>query len=221
MQISRRGRLRAKREHLHKRMSMCLYELVPGGVRAYEAAGELLKVLAAPARLAIVAELAEQPRFVHELVERLEMSQPLVSHHLRILRGAGRRRGAPRPGSRLLPGRPACRPHRRRRHPSQQGGTMTSTGHGTHDEHPHAHGPGCGHASAGHEGHVDYIHDGHAHAAHEGHYDEHGLPHAAHEGHGHVHGDSCGHEAVAHGDHVDYAHEGHRHAAHEGHYDEH
>lgn len=40
------------------------------------------------ARLAIVAELADQPRFVHELVERLEMSQPLVSHHLRILRGA-------------------------------------------------------------------------------------------------------------------------------------
>jgi ArsR family transcriptional regulator, zinc-responsive transcriptional repressor len=69
-------------------MSICLYDLVPGGTRAYEAAGELLKVLAAPARLAIVAELAEQPRFVHELVERLEMSQPLVSHHLRILRGA-------------------------------------------------------------------------------------------------------------------------------------
>ena len=56
--------------------------------RATRRPGELLKVLAAPARLAIVAELAEQPRFVHELVERLEMSQPLVSQHLRILRGA-------------------------------------------------------------------------------------------------------------------------------------
>ena len=67
---------------------MCLYELVPGGARAYEAAAGLLKVLSAPARLAIVAELAEQPRFVHELVGRLEMSQPLVSHHLRVLRGA-------------------------------------------------------------------------------------------------------------------------------------
>ena len=74
--------------HLHKQICMCLYELVPARTRAYEAAGELLKVLAAPARLAIVAELAEQPRFVHELVERLEMSQPLVSQHLRILRGA-------------------------------------------------------------------------------------------------------------------------------------
>lgn len=67
---------------------MCLYRTVPGGTRAYEAAGDLLKVLSAPARLAIVAELTKQPRFVHELVERLEMSQPLVSQHLRILRGA-------------------------------------------------------------------------------------------------------------------------------------
>ena len=61
---------------------------VPGGMKAYEAAGDLLKVLSAPARLAIVAELAQQPRFVHELVERLGMSQPLVSSHLRVLRGA-------------------------------------------------------------------------------------------------------------------------------------
>jgi DNA-binding transcriptional ArsR family regulator len=57
-------------------------------MKGYEAAGELLKVLSAPARLAIVAELAQQPRFVHELVERLGMSQPLVSSHLRVLRSA-------------------------------------------------------------------------------------------------------------------------------------
>jgi DNA-binding transcriptional ArsR family regulator len=69
-------------------MSMCLYGLVSAGTRAYEAAGELLKALSAPARLAIVTELADQPRFVHELVERLGMSQPLVSQHLRVLRGA-------------------------------------------------------------------------------------------------------------------------------------
>ncbi len=59
-----------------------------GATQEYEAAGELLKALSAPARLAIVAELAERPRFVHELVDRLEMSQPLVSHHLRVLRAA-------------------------------------------------------------------------------------------------------------------------------------
>lgn len=67
---------------------MCLYTEVPEGTQGYEAAGELLKVLSAPARLAIVTELAGQPRFVHELVERLGMSQPLVSTHLRVLRGA-------------------------------------------------------------------------------------------------------------------------------------
>jgi DNA-binding transcriptional ArsR family regulator len=35
-----------------------------------------------------VVELAERSSYVHELVERLEMSQPLVSQHLRVLRGA-------------------------------------------------------------------------------------------------------------------------------------
>jgi ArsR family transcriptional regulator, zinc-responsive transcriptional repressor len=73
---------------LHKQIRMCLYYLVSPQTREFEAAGELLKVLAAPARLAIVTELAEQARFVHELVDRLGMSQPLVSQHLRVLRGA-------------------------------------------------------------------------------------------------------------------------------------
>jgi DNA-binding transcriptional ArsR family regulator len=69
---------------------MCLYIVVTVSeqTRAFQAAGELLRVLAAPVRLAIVMELAEQPRFVHELVERLGLSQPLVSQHLRVLRGA-------------------------------------------------------------------------------------------------------------------------------------
>ena len=73
---------------LHKQICMCLYVVVSEGTKGYEAAGELLRVLSAPARLAIVSELAGQPRFVHELVERLGMSQPLVSQHLRVLRGA-------------------------------------------------------------------------------------------------------------------------------------
>jgi ArsR family transcriptional regulator len=73
---------------LHKQIGICLYSSVSAQTRVFEAAGELLKVLAAPARLAIVTELAEQPRYVHELVERLGMSQPLVSQHLRVLRSA-------------------------------------------------------------------------------------------------------------------------------------
>jgi zinc transport system permease protein len=40
-------------------------------------------------------------------------------------------------------------------------------------EHPHEHGPGCGHVAVEHGDHVDYIHDGHRHAVHGGHYDEH------------------------------------------------
>lgn len=55
----------------------------------FEAAGDLLRALAAPMRVAIVTELAAGPRFVHELVTALDEPQPLVSQHLRVLRSAG------------------------------------------------------------------------------------------------------------------------------------
>jgi DNA-binding transcriptional ArsR family regulator len=67
---------------------MCLYICVPAAAAGYVAAGDLLKALSAPARLAIVVELANESLQVGELVERLELSQPLVSQHLRVLRGA-------------------------------------------------------------------------------------------------------------------------------------
>lgn len=59
----------------------------------YEAAGELLRALAAPLRIAIVMELAQGPKYVHQIVETLRVTQPLVSQHLRVLRGAGIVRG--------------------------------------------------------------------------------------------------------------------------------
>src|ERR1041385_738067 len=62
----------------------------------YAAAGELLRALAAPLRIAIVTELGTGARCVHELVEALEAPQPLISQHLRVLRGAGVVRGARR-----------------------------------------------------------------------------------------------------------------------------
>lgn len=43
---------------------------VTGGYEAYEAAGELLRALSAPIRVAIVAELGAGERCVHELVEK-------------------------------------------------------------------------------------------------------------------------------------------------------
>jgi len=60
-------------------------------------AAELLRALGNPVRLAIVVELAAGERCVHELVEVTGVTQPLVSQHLRVLRGArliaGTRRG--------------------------------------------------------------------------------------------------------------------------------
>lgn len=49
---------------------------------------ELFKALANPVRLGIVHELGHGPRCVHELVAAIAAPQPLISQHLRILRGA-------------------------------------------------------------------------------------------------------------------------------------
>ncbi len=53
------------------------------------AAGDLLRALAAPVRIAIVLQLRESRRCVHELVDALGVTQPLVSQHLRVLKSAG------------------------------------------------------------------------------------------------------------------------------------
>jgi zinc transport system permease protein len=45
--------------------------------------------------------------------------------------------------------------------------------HDRAEQHPHEHGPGCGHPAVRHGDHVDYVHDGHRHASHGQHYDEH------------------------------------------------
>jgi len=103
-----------------------------------------------------------------------------------------------------------------------------------HDDHPHQHGPNCGHRAIMHEGHIDYLHDGHLHHPHEGHVDEHIISVSAdhpdectsgHEcdGHesAHTHGPRCGHDAVPHGDHIDYLVKGHLHHPHDGHCDDH
>jgi DNA-binding transcriptional ArsR family regulator len=53
------------------------------------AAGELLRALAAPVRISIVLQLRAADRCVHELVEALDVPQPLISQHLRVLKAAG------------------------------------------------------------------------------------------------------------------------------------
>ncbi|MGH3772443.1 MAG: ArsR/SmtB family transcription factor [Pseudonocardiaceae bacterium] len=54
-----------------------------------EAAGELLRALSAPMRIAIVLQLRDSERCVHELVDALGATQPLISQHLRVLKSAG------------------------------------------------------------------------------------------------------------------------------------
>ena len=54
----------------------------------------LLKALANPVRLMVVVELAGGPRCVHELLDAVrrggrEVSQPLLSQHLKVMREAG------------------------------------------------------------------------------------------------------------------------------------
>ncbi|HWE89463.1 MAG TPA: metalloregulator ArsR/SmtB family transcription factor [Pseudonocardiaceae bacterium] len=57
--------------------------------RTLTAAGDLLRALAAPVRIAIVLQLRDAERCVHELVALLGVTQPLISQHLRILKAAG------------------------------------------------------------------------------------------------------------------------------------
>ena len=49
----------------------------------------LLKAVAAPMRWRIVEQLASEELCVCHLVDALDVPQPLVSHHLKVLRDAG------------------------------------------------------------------------------------------------------------------------------------
>ena len=53
------------------------------------APGPVLKALAEPLRWSIVAALAREELCVCHLTEDLGAPQPLISHHLRVLRDAG------------------------------------------------------------------------------------------------------------------------------------
>jgi DNA-binding transcriptional ArsR family regulator len=78
-------------EHSTDRPSIHRIPDRPAGVLI--AAGDLLRALAAPVRIAIVLELREADRCVHELVNALGVTQPLISQHLRVLKAAGVVRG--------------------------------------------------------------------------------------------------------------------------------
>lgn len=76
---------------------LCVISAPGGDLKACEAAAEVFKALSTPARLLILRRLADAPACVHELVEELDLSQPLVSQHMKVLRQVhlvhGTRRG--------------------------------------------------------------------------------------------------------------------------------
>jgi DNA-binding transcriptional ArsR family regulator len=78
-------------EHSHDRPAVSPAAHRPSS--SLTAAGDLLRALAAPVRIAIVLELREADRCVHELVASLGVAQPLISQHLRVLKAAGVVRG--------------------------------------------------------------------------------------------------------------------------------
>lgn len=126
------------------------------------------------------------PACVHELVDDLRLSQPLVSQHLRVLRSVdlvrGTRRGkeiasaladdhvgqladALAHSAEESPG--ASDPIDPE--PEMEHTPMSTAEHDTHADHAHAH----GHATVEHGDHVDYVHGEHRRALHGDHYDEH------------------------------------------------
>jgi DNA-binding transcriptional ArsR family regulator len=76
-------------EHVHSPDRAEVEPTLVRPVLTLAAAGDLLRALAAPVRIAIVLELRESERCVHELVTALGATQPLISQHLRILKAAG------------------------------------------------------------------------------------------------------------------------------------
>jgi DNA-binding transcriptional ArsR family regulator len=76
-------------EHLHSGERPAAAAAPVRTPRTLAAAGELLRALAAPVRIAIVLQLRESPRCVHDLVDALGVTQPLISQHLRVLKSAG------------------------------------------------------------------------------------------------------------------------------------
>jgi ArsR family transcriptional regulator len=64
----------------------------------FETVAELFKTLSDPTRLRIIQVLTLDCQSVSSIVEATQLSQPLVSHHLRLLRDRGLVRAEPRGG---------------------------------------------------------------------------------------------------------------------------
>ena len=212
--------------------------------RQLELAAEMLKALAEPHRLNMMLRLAQGELGVGQLADVDKEKITTVSARLKVLLTAGlvkrRRKGqtifyavADAHVLNLVDNaiEHACEEPRGLIGEDVKDTTMTQD---IHADHPHKHGPGCGHMAIQHGDHVDYLHDGHLHHQQGGVVEEHKIevsatnpdkctPAFGHAGHSgdHVHGPSCGHPAVPHGDHIDYLVDGRLHHPHGDHCDDH
>ena len=111
---------------------------------------DLFRALASPIRLAAVLELGAGPRCVHELSDALtatgrEVSQPLLSQHLKVLRDLGvvsTTRRATEVTYQLVDDHVAhivSDAIRRSRHPALSEGAGVTTAHADHDGHHDGH----------------------------------------------------------------------------------
>jgi ArsR family transcriptional regulator len=87
-------RCQYKSMNFPKQLSNCCKPLLSGFIQPEEAAqtAAIFRVLGEPARLQLLSLLANQPTgeaCVCELTEPLGLSQPTVSHHLKVLYEAG------------------------------------------------------------------------------------------------------------------------------------
>lgn len=134
----------------------------------------LFAALANPIRAQIANRLTAGEASVGELSEIVGAKQPLVSHHLKVLRSAhlvAARKDGQKAMYSLTDDHVASIFLDAFNHMKETTMTVT-TEHRPAETHKHTHGPGCGHEAVIHHDHVDYLHDGHVHHEHDGHYDE-------------------------------------------------
>lgn len=171
---------------------------------------EVLRAAASPLRLRLLHRLSGESAAVSDLAAELGVSQPLMSHHLAILRGAGL-------VSAVRSGRSVA--YRIADSPLAWSIVGVVRQHLGGDEAD----PLASRVAVPHGDHVDLSAAGRFLRLDEksGWVDCEPVGHAVHRVHPHRHGSGCGHVGVPHRDHVDYVHDGHRHAVHGDHYDDH
>jgi DNA-binding transcriptional ArsR family regulator len=169
-------------------------------------------------RVTLLGRLADGPATVSELVAEMGISQPLTSHHLGQLRGAG-----------LLAAERAGRTVTYRIADTSLAWSivgvvrqyLASRDVAVRQTDPD---PRHGEVAVPHGDHVDLSSAGRflrLDGARSRWVECEPAGHRSHSRHPHVHGSGCGHVGIPHRDHVDYLHDGHRHAVHGDHYDEH